>query len=147
MDSSAGRAANDDGRRGIPEIVALGDEIGELVEAAGDEIDELHFGDGAQAKIAHAAGSADDGAFADGRIDDALPAEFFEQTFAGLERAAIDADIFADENHAGVGGHFFEHGLLDGFEKGDGSHGYFRAFPRAEDFAEDFLTAAVLALV
>ena len=82
--------------------MALGDEIGELVEAAGDEIDELHFGDGAQAEIAHAAGRADDGAFADGRVDDALPAEFFEQAFAGLEGAAVDADVFADEDDAGV---------------------------------------------
>src|SRR6202035_6076173 len=86
VDSAAGRAADNDGRGRVPEIVALGDEVGELVEAAGDEIDELHFGDGAEAEIAHATGGADDGAFADGRVDDALPAELFEQAFAGLER-------------------------------------------------------------
>jgi len=33
--------------------VAFGDEIGELVETAGDKIDELHLADGAQAEIAH----------------------------------------------------------------------------------------------
>ena len=123
MDAAAGGAANDDGSGSVPEIVTFGDEIGELVKTAGDEIDELHFGDGAQAKIAHAACSADDGAFADGRIDDALPAEFFEQSFAGFKRAAIHTDVFADEHDAGIGGHFFEHGLADGFEESDGSHG------------------------
>src|SRR5208283_4169492 len=116
---AAGWAADDDGRGGVPEIMALGDKIGELIEAAGDEIDELHFGDGAQTEIAHATGRADDGAFADGGVNDALPAEFFEQALTSFEGAAVDADVLADEHHAGVGGHLFEHGLTDGFEKGD----------------------------
>jgi len=46
MHAAAGRAADDDRRRRVPEIVAFGDEIGELVEAAGDEVDELHLADG-----------------------------------------------------------------------------------------------------
>src|ERR1700721_122329 len=122
MDAAAGGAADNNGRGGVPEIVALGDEVGELVEATGDEIDELHFGYGTQAEIAHPAGGADDGAFADGRVNDALPAEFFKQAFAGLECAAVDTDIFAEEHDAGVGGHLFEHGLADSFEKGDRGH-------------------------
>ena len=122
MDAAARRAANDHGRGSVPEIVTLGHEVGELIEAAENEIDELHFRDGTQAKIAHAASRADDGALADGRIDDAFPAEFLQQAFTGLESASVDADIFADENDARVSGHFFKHGLPDGFEKGDGSH-------------------------
>src|SRR5882672_12723520 len=119
MHAAAGRAAHNDGRRRVPEIVALGDEIGELIEAAGDEVDELHLADGAQAEIAHAASRADDGAFADGRVDYAFPSEAFEQAFAGLERAAVDTDVFADDHDSGVALHLLKHGLLDGFEEGD----------------------------
>src|SRR5712672_2980384 len=121
MHAAAGRAAYHDGGGGVPEIVAFGDEIGELVEAAGDEIDELHLADGTQAEITHAAGRADDGAFADGRVDHALPAETLEQAFAGLERAAVNTHIFADDHNGGVALHFLEHGLLNGFEERDGA--------------------------
>src|SRR5262252_10598201 len=65
MDAGASWPANGDGRRGVPKIVAAGDKVGELVETASDEVDELQFGDGAQPEEAHAAGGADDGAFAD----------------------------------------------------------------------------------
>src|SRR5712672_205555 len=119
MHAAAGRAAYHDGGGGVPEIVAFGDEIGELVEAASDEIDELHLADGTQAEVTHAAGRADDGAFADRGVDHALPAEALKQAFAGLERAAVDADVFADDHYGGVAFHFLEHGLLDGFEEGD----------------------------
>src|SRR5439155_21899612 len=98
VNATAGRDADNDGRRRIPEVVPFGDEIGELVEAAGNEVDELHLADGAQAEIAHAAGRADYGAFADRRVDDALPAEALQQSFTGLEGAAIDADILADDH-------------------------------------------------
>src|SRR6202521_3943836 len=115
--ASAGRTAHDNRRGGVPKIMALGDEIGELVEAASDEIDELHFADGAQAEIAHAAGGADDGALADGRVDHALPAETLEQAFAGLESAAVHANVFADDHDRGVALHLLKHGLFDGFEE------------------------------
>src|SRR5258708_12043931 len=115
VDAYAGGAADDDGSGRVPEVVTLGDEVGELVEAAGDEIDELHFGDGAQAEIAHAAGGADDGAFADGRVNHALPAEFFEQAFAGFERASIDADVLPDEGDSGAVSHPFHPDLLAAF--------------------------------
>ena len=42
-----------------------------------------------------------------------------QQTFAGLERSAVNADVFADQHHRGIAFHLFVHGLLDGFEKGD----------------------------
>src|SRR5256885_16258545 len=119
MHATAGRAADHDGRGSVPEIVALGDEVGELIEAAGDEVDELHFADGAQAEIAHAASCADDGALADGRVDDALPAETLQQAFAGFEGAAIDANVLAEKDDGWVALHFFEQGLLDGFEESD----------------------------
>jgi hypothetical protein len=103
--------------------VALGHEIRELVEAASDEIDELHFRDGTQPQVAHAAGRADDSALADGRVDHAFPAESLEQAFAGFERAPIDTHVFADEHDCRVSSHLFEHGLADCFKKRDRRHG------------------------
>src|ERR1700704_4925785 len=112
MHATAGGAADDDGSGRVPEIMTFGDEIGELVEAAGDEVDKLHLADGPQAEVTHATSCADDGAFADRGVDHALPAEALEQAFAGLERAAVDADVFADDHDGGVALHFLEHGLL-----------------------------------
>src|SRR5713226_8858955 len=117
--AASGRPANDHGRGGIPKIMSLGDEIRNLIEGANDEVDELHFANGAQAAVAHTAGGADNGALADGRVDDTLPAEALEQPFAGLERPAVDPDVFANQDNRGVALHLLEHGLLDGFEKRD----------------------------
>ena len=127
--AAAGGAANDHGHGRAPEVVGLGDEVRDLIEAAGDEIDELHFGDGAQAEEAHAAGRADDGGFADGRFDDALAAEFREQAVGDFEGAAVHADVFADGDDGGIAFHFFEHRLPDGVHHGDGAgrgHGFGR---------------------
>ena len=119
--AAARRSANNHGHGRAPEVMRLGDEIGDLVEAAGDEIDELHFGHGAQTEEAHAAGRADDGGFADGRFDHALAAEFREQAFGDFEGAAVYADIFAEGDDGRVALHFFEHRLADGIQHGDGA--------------------------
>src|SRR5215467_169892 len=95
----------------VPQVMALGHEICNLVERAHDEVNELHFADRAQAEVTHPAGRADDGALADRRINDALPAKPFEQSFASLERAAIHADVFTDQQNSGIAFHLLEHGL------------------------------------
>ncbi len=97
----------------------LGDVVGHLVEGASDEIDELHLHYGPQAEVAHARGRADDGRLADRRIDHALPAEAFEQPCRDLERAAVDADILAQQDDRRVAVHLFEQGLANRFEIGD----------------------------
>ncbi len=96
MHAAAGRPADHHGHRRTPQIVRFRDEVGDLIEAAGDEIDELHFGDRAQAEKAHAAGGADDGGFGDGRFDHAFAAEFGQQAVGDFESSAVDADVFAD---------------------------------------------------
>src|ERR1700730_7974641 len=89
MHSTARWPANHNGSRRVPEIMALGYEIRQLVEAASDEINKLHLGDRPQSEITHTASRAYDGALADGRVDHALPAKALQQTLAGFERAAI----------------------------------------------------------
>ena len=61
--------------------------------------------------------------FADGRVDHALGAEFREQPFGGFERAAVDADIFAEGDDGGIALHLLEQRLADRFEHGDFRHG------------------------
>src|SRR6266403_3145828 len=99
--------------------MSLGHEIRNLVERADDEVDKLHLHDRPQAEIAHAAGRADDGAFADRRIHHALPAEPRQQAFAGLERPAVHAHVLAEQDHRRVAFHLLEHRLPDSFEKCD----------------------------
>src|SRR5262249_2854674 len=92
--------------------------------AAGDKVNELHLGDGAKTKVAHAAGCPDDGAFADGRVDDPLPPKAFEQAFTDLEGTAVNAYVFAKEYDRWIAFHFFKERLLDGLEKCYRRHGY-----------------------
>src|SRR6266850_541792 len=141
--------------------MSLSHKIRNLVERTNDEVDELHLHNRPQAEIAHAASRADDGAFADRRVNDALPAKPRQQTFAGLERSAVHAHVLAEHDHRRVAFHLFEHRLPDAFEKGDlrrarGSsirsgpvclgHLYLRAFreaPAAAAFTAFFAAAFV----
>src|ERR1700683_342824 len=122
VNAAAGGPAYNHWHRRAVAIVRFGDHVGDLVEGAGDEINELHFRHGAQAEIAHAARSAYDGGFADRSFDHAFVAETREQAFGGFERAAVDADVFADDDDGRVAVHFLEHGLADGFEHRDFGH-------------------------
>src|SRR6266446_2577609 len=117
--SAARRPANHHRRGRVPQIMSLGHEICNLVERAHDEVDKLHLHDRPQAEIAHAAGRADDGAFADRRIHHALPAKPRQQSLAGLERPAVHAYVLAEQDHRRVAFHLLEHRLPDGFEKRD----------------------------
>src|SRR6202022_1953816 len=77
--------ANDNRSRRVPEIMSLGHEVRQLVEAASDEIYKLHLGDGPQSEITHAASGTYDGALTDRRVDDPLPAKALQQALAGFE--------------------------------------------------------------
>src|SRR5580692_368758 len=123
MHAAARRSADDHRNRSVPQVVRFGDEVRYLIEAAGDEVDELHFRDGPQAKETHSTGRADDGCFADGSFNHAFTAKFSEEALGDFECAAVNADIFADGDDGRVACHFFEHGLADGFHHSDWSSG------------------------
>src|SRR3990167_2091597 len=120
---AAARGAAQDHRHGrAPTIVAFGDEVGNLVEGAGDEVDELELRHRAQAEVAHPDRGAHDGAFADGRVNDALAAEAREEAFGHLEGAAVDADVFAQHHHRRVALHFFPEPAPDRLQVGHRGH-------------------------
>jgi hypothetical protein len=94
----------------------FGGEVDNLVEAAGDEIGELHFRHRPQPHEAGADGRADNGAFGNGRIHDALLAEVLEESRGHFECAAVNADVLAQQEDVGVALHFFPHPLADSFQ-------------------------------
>ena len=123
MDAAAHRAANHQRDRRAPAVVALGGEVGDLVEGAGDEVHELQLANRAQAEVAHADGRADDGALSNRCFDDALAAELCQKTFGDFERAAVNADVFADHQHGRVAFHLLAQALRDRLQIGHGRHG------------------------
>jgi hypothetical protein len=88
----------------------------DLVEGAADEVHELELGDGPHAGERCAKRRANDGRLSDGRIDDALRAKVMDESVSHFECAAVNANVFADAEDAGVGLHLFPESLSDCFE-------------------------------
>src|SRR5205823_3089110 len=77
----------------------------ELVPRARDEVRELHLGDWAQAHDRGAGAAADDGGLGERRVDDAPGAKLLLEAERDLEGAAVDADVFADQEDPLVTSH------------------------------------------
>src|SRR3984957_8160130 len=119
MHPAAGRSTNHDGYRRIPKIMRFGDEVGDLIETARDEIDKLHLAHRAQTQKAHTAGRADDRRLGDGRFNHPFAAKFGQQAVRNFKSPSVDADVFADRYDRGVALHFFGHGLANGVHHSD----------------------------
>src|ERR1700722_14508509 len=122
VNASTGRPANHHRHRRTPKIMRFCNEIGYLIEAAGDEIDELHFRNRTQSQEAHSASGAYDSRLANGSFDHAFASKFRDESFGSFERAAIYADIFADGYHSRVAVHLLKHGLANSLNHGNRSH-------------------------
>ena len=102
---AAARAA-DDHRRREPGAIARGrDVIGQHVVGARDEVDELHFGDGAQSHVGRTGRRAHNRSFGDGRIDDARLAEALAESLGDLERTPVQTDVLPQDEDAFVALH------------------------------------------
>src|ERR1700691_4413811 len=122
VDPATRRPADHHGHRRTPKIVRFRHEVGYLVEAARDEINELHFRHRPQPQKSHSASSAHNRCLADRRLNHALAAKSREQPFGGFERSAIHADVLADRHYGWIAVHFFEHGLADSLDHRYGGH-------------------------
>src|SRR5215216_7183859 len=107
MNAAAARPAHDHRYAYVLAVTALRGVVGQDVEAARDEINELHLGYGAHAHHRSAARGPDYRAFRDRRVNDALFAESGKKTFGHLECAAVCADVFAKDEDALVALHLF----------------------------------------
>ena len=124
-DAAAIRRA-DDHRHGplaVGAVAHFGSFVDDLVESRVNKVGELDFADRAHAIECRADADADNGGFGQRRIDHALAAVFFEQAHCCAEHAAALAHVFADDKHVLVARQFFIHGLADGFDQGNFSHG------------------------
>ena len=74
-EAAAARQAHDDRGREPQTVVQLAGDVDELVEAAGDEVGELHLADRPHADDRGADGAADDRLLGDRRVDHAVDAE------------------------------------------------------------------------
>ena len=102
--------------RGVPPVAAFGREVHNLVEAAGNKIGELHLGHRPQPHEARANSRAHDGGFRNRRVHHAPLTEALDEARGHLEGAAVDANIFANQEDAGVALHLFPQTFPDGFE-------------------------------
>ena len=121
---SAAGPAQDERSGRAPEVVRFRDHVADLVEGAADEVHELEFGDGTHASERRPEGRAHNGGLGDGRVDHTLRAEAVDESVGDFERAAVDADVFAQAEDGCVAVHFFPDSLADGFEVGELGHGY-----------------------
>ncbi len=96
---------------------------GDLFHHRVDEAFELRFGDRLHALHGQADGDAGDGGFVQRRVEHAPFAEFFLQALGGAEHAAVDANVFAEDDDAFVVRHFVGERLGHGFDKSDLCHG------------------------
>src|SRR5438270_9706273 len=91
-------------------IAQLGGLLGNGVHGGGDEVDKLDLRHRTHASKRGADGGADDDAFCERRVDDAVWAELFDKSLGGLEGATHHADVFADDEDVFVAAHFFAEG-------------------------------------
>src|SRR6266704_1217419 len=99
VNDTSGRAANDDGDGHTRTPGHLARHVDDLVEAAGDEVDKLHLGDGTKTHERRTYSGADDSGFSHRGIDDTLRSKLFQQASADFERTAVDAHVFTKQEH------------------------------------------------
>ena len=104
-EAAARREAHDDRHRRARAPALLRRDRDEVIPRARDEVGELHLGDGAQAHDRRAGRAADDRGLGERGVDDAPRAELLLEAERDLERAAVDADVLADEEDALVAPH------------------------------------------
>ena len=111
------RHPHDNVRSLSPTPVDLGEVVDDLVEAAGDEVAELHFHHGLLAGNRQAKASADDGRFAQRSVAHTLLAKGVDEPIGHFEDTAVRADILAHEHEAWMLLHACAQPLRDGVDE------------------------------
>src|SRR5215470_6556989 len=119
MNIAATRPADDQWRGRSPPVMGLGRHVHDLVKGAADEVHKLKFSNRPHAAQRSAESCPHNGHLGDRRVDHALRAEAVNETVGNLERAAINADVLAQTEHARVALHLLPYPLTNGFKIGD----------------------------
>ena len=90
----------------VRHVTALGEFVGDVVEAHREEVREHDLGDRLQAGHRRAHGGAQDRLLGDRRVAHAQRAELLVQTDGRLEHAAGLGHVLAEEHHVGIARHF-----------------------------------------
>ena len=111
-------------------VQRLGGGIDDLVDRLHGEVEGHELDDRLQAGHRRTDADAGKAMLGDRRIDDALVAEFLQQTLGDLVGALILRDLFAHDEHIRVAPHFLGHGVAQRFADGHRDHlgagGHFR---------------------
>ena len=103
MAQASPRHAHDHRHRAAPPVANLGRVVDELIEAAGDEVVELHLANRPLAGERRTDAHAQHAALRDRRVDEAI-AELFEQRAEQQKRVAVSAaDVLAVDEDARIG--------------------------------------------
>src|SRR5262245_52489062 len=116
MNTATARSTDDDRNACAPAVSTLCCEIRNLIESAGNEIRELHFRDRPHPHQCGANGRSHNSRFRNRRIDDAPLAKSLEHACSDFERAAVNADIFAEDEDTIVLFHFLPNALTNRFD-------------------------------
>ena len=90
----------------------------EVVPGARDEVGELHLGHRAHAHQRGAGRAGDDRRLGERHVEHAPLAELLLEAVRDLERAAVDADVLAEHEHALVEAHLLPEPVADRLEVG-----------------------------
>ena len=105
-------------------VVLLGRDRDQVVPAAGDEVGELHLGHRAHAHDRGASAAGDDRGLRERRVDHAPRPELFLEAERHLERAAVDADVLAEDEDARVAPHLLAEPVGDRLQVRALGHAY-----------------------
>jgi hypothetical protein len=103
-------------------VAALGELVGDVVEAHGEEVRKHDLGDRLQAGHRRAHGGAEDRLLGDRTIAHALGPELLVEPHRGLEHAASLGHVLAEEDHVGVAAHLLSNAAGDGIAIGQFRH-------------------------
>jgi hypothetical protein len=93
-----------------------------VIPRAGDEVSELHLGDGPEAHHRCAGAGADDRRLGERCVEDTPVSELLLEAERDLERASVHADVFADDEHALVAAHLRAEPVRDRLQVRELSH-------------------------
>ena len=119
-DVPAARRADDDRDGGTSSVPIMESRrlVDDLIEAARDEVGELHLGDRPVAAQRGADADADDRRLGNRRVEDAQLAELVVEPLCDAERAAVRADVLAEDEDFRIAPHLLGEGFADGFDVG-----------------------------